>query len=281
MPAACSSVHYLHSRPVAQCRLLSQRRSMAPPSVPPDGHQRSRSAWLIPTSRAVTCLPCSGGPCSPGLLFRRFWAASLRLQTRRGNSAALRRPSSSSAAVSPTPAGPKREGFSGAGLVPLLPARRTSQCHAGAAYSPPISWWVSNMPAYLSDLAAGKTGKECVKRLAAAGYTVRATTRGESSLEKLGVSGSNVQLISGVDVTKPESLGPALSGAGAVIFTSSASKQASARRHLAGPRPATDDRPRACRAETRWQSTASASRPSGAQPSRQVCRASRSCPRWA
>jgi len=89
------------------------------------------------------------------------------------------------------------------------------------------------VPAYLSDLAAGKTGKECVKRLAAAGYTVRATTRGESSLEKLGVSGSNVQLISGVDVTKPESLGPALSGAGAVIFTSSASKQASARRHLA------------------------------------------------
>lgn len=52
--------------------------------------------------------------------------------------------------------------------------------------------------------AAGKTGKECVKRLAAAGYTVRATTRGESSLEKLGVSGGNVQLMAGIDVTKPE-----------------------------------------------------------------------------
>ncbi|KAJ1492654.1 hypothetical protein T484DRAFT_1930840 [Baffinella frigidus] len=73
--------------------------------------------------------------------------------------------------------------------------------------------------------SAGKTGKECVKRLAAAGYTVRATTRGESSLEKLGVSGGNVQLMAGIDVTKPETLEAALAGAGAVIFTSSASSK--------------------------------------------------------
>jgi len=49
---------------------------------------------------------------------------------------------------------------------------------------------------------------ECVKRLAAAGYSVRATTRGESSLEKLGVSGGDVQLMAGIDVTKPEVLAP-------------------------------------------------------------------------
>jgi putative NADH-flavin reductase len=107
--------------------------------------------------------------------------------------------------------------FAGAVAPSLLTAFPASSVAAGALGSPESPIVVIG--------SGGETGMECVKRLAAAGYSVRATTRSESSLEKLGVSGGNVQLMAGIDVTKPETLGAALAGAGAVIFTSSASSK--------------------------------------------------------
>eukprot|EP00285_Hemiselmis_virescens_P017833 CAMPEP_0173379284 /NCGR_PEP_ID=MMETSP1356-20130122/2296_1 /TAXON_ID=77927 ORGANISM="Hemiselmis virescens, Strain PCC157" /NCGR_SAMPLE_ID=MMETSP1356 /ASSEMBLY_ACC=CAM_ASM_000847 /LENGTH=382 /DNA_ID=CAMNT_0014332597 /DNA_START=83 /DNA_END=1231 /DNA_ORIENTATION=+ len=78
--------------------------------------------------------------------------------------------------------------------------------------------------------ASGKTGKLCVLSLMnKGGYSVRACTRGEADVEsfqKLTETDiSDLEIITGVDVTKKETLPAALKNAGAVIFASSASKK--------------------------------------------------------
>ena len=77
--------------------------------------------------------------------------------------------------------------------------------------------------------AGGRLGKEVVlSLLRKGGYGVRATARGELSTEALGSAdfpADDVDVISGVDVTKPETLKDALAGAGAVIVCSSASSK--------------------------------------------------------
>jgi len=77
--------------------------------------------------------------------------------------------------------------------------------------------------------AGGKTGKLIVTSLLAkGGYGVRACTRGDITTDKLGSAeypADDVDLRTGVDVTKPETLKEAVEGAGAVIFAASASQK--------------------------------------------------------
>lgn len=77
--------------------------------------------------------------------------------------------------------------------------------------------------------AGGKLGKEVVlSLLRKGGYGVRATARGELSTDALGSAdfpADDVDVLTGVDVTKPETLKEALAGAGAVIVCTSASSK--------------------------------------------------------
>lgn len=71
--------------------------------------------------------------------------------------------------------------------------------------------------------ASGKTGKECVKYLAAKGALVKAITRsGTKEIEGIDGTSSLISFEAG-DVTKPETLA-SIQGASAVIFAASASK---------------------------------------------------------
>uniref|UniRef100_A0A7S0HII0 NAD(P)-binding domain-containing protein n=1 Tax=Hanusia phi TaxID=3032 RepID=A0A7S0HII0_9CRYP len=77
--------------------------------------------------------------------------------------------------------------------------------------------------------ATGKTGKEVVNTLLQkGGYGIRAAVRGEATKEMFGAAeypADDIDLLTGVDVTKPETLTEALAGAGAVVFASSASQK--------------------------------------------------------
>ena len=75
--------------------------------------------------------------------------------------------------------------------------------------------------------AGGKLGKEVVlSLLRKGGYGVRACSRGQLETSDLGSAdfpADDVDVMTGIDVTKPETLQEALAGAGAVIVCSSAS----------------------------------------------------------
>ena len=78
--------------------------------------------------------------------------------------------------------------------------------------------------------AGGKLGKELViSLLRKGGYGVRACARGDLTTEQLGSAdfpADDVDVMTGIDVTKPETLEQAVAGAGAVVFASSGGRKA-------------------------------------------------------
>ena len=67
--------------------------------------------------------------------------------------------------------------------------------------------------------ASGYLGSHAVKRLVEMGKPVRALVRNRQRAEQEGrLEGLDVELVEG-DVTRPETLGPAMSGATAVVHT--------------------------------------------------------------